>query len=252
VEAEIMNRIGMALSLLLIMSLTVLSIANGEDRVQKNGFVVLLPDGWVEIPRNVIDSYEKGVAKAAPNAKLQHYDYGFQLSGSKKWLDYPYVLIQVKNIGRIPESQLEKMEKISAPKKVEKLKDDYSSVMSNMQVGKMVYDKQNSIVWMRGEADVKDAGPISVIAGMVLTEKGFIQVNAYCATKDDPKYESLFRSIVLSVRPDHALLNKSTYSDSYSSTATDWDDVTSKALKGIIGGGIGFLIFRLIKKKANR
>jgi len=239
------------MSLLLIAIVAISSPAYGEERVQKNGFSISLPDGWVEIPRGAIDSYEKTVAELAPNAPAQHYDCGFQLESGKNWFEYPYVLIQVKNIGRIPESQLEKLEGVSLQKTLDDQKDRLSTIMSGAQAGKMIYDRQNRMIWMRMEFNVRDVGPVTGICGMIPTEKGFIQVNGYCAKNIYSRYEQILRAIATSMTPDPALIYKPKWSDSLPAVVTgiDWGRIAGKALAGAVVGGIIALIVGFIRKK---
>lgn len=228
----------------------VVSTASASE-LKKNGFSISLPDGWVEIPRDVIDSYEKEIARIAPKANAQHYDYGFQLDSSKNWFEYPYILVQVKNTGRIPESQLEKLEEYSVQESLDKQKKAVSSIMSDIQPGKMVYDKQTKMIWMRIEANVVNIGPISGISGMVPTEKGFIQVMGWSLRENYPTYEAIFQSVAVSVSPEAGLAYKPRWSDSLPSAVTgmDWGKVIGKAIAGAIICGIIALIVALRKKK---
>lgn len=233
--------------------MTISSIAYGEVKIEKNGYVISLPDEWIEIPSEVLEKYEKMVSVLAPNAKKQHYDCGFQLSGKENWLDYPYVIIQVKNTGRITESELAKIQDFSMQKTLDEEGKNFSAVMSNIQAGDMIYDKENKIIWMRVEADVKEIGPISGISGMILTEKGLIQVNAYSLKEDYATYEPVFRSIVKSVTPSPELAYKSKWFDSLpvSLTGINWGKVGSKAVGGAIIAGIIALIIGIIRRKIN-
>jgi hypothetical protein len=255
VKEKTMNRMRIVASLLLVAILATSSIVYGEERVQKNGFSISLPVEWVEIPRDSIDLYEKELAQLAPNAKVEHYDYGFQLNSAKDWFECPYVLIQVKNNGRIPESQLEKLEGFSAQKTVDDQKEKLSVIMSDLQVGKMIYDSQNKMIWIRIESNVRDFGPVSGISGMVLTERGFILAHAYSAKNDFPNYESIFRSIATSVTPDPELAYRPKWSDSLPAAVTgfDWGKVvlksTGKVVVSVIIIGIVTLIARLRRRK---
>lgn len=229
------------------------SMAYGEIKIQKNGYVITLPDGWIEIPTDIIEKYEKMVSDLAPNAEKQHYDSGFQLNSKKNWLDYPYVLIQVKNQGRIPESQLEKLQGFSMQKTIDDQKKNFDTIMSNIQAGEMIYDNKNKMIWMRFEANVHDIGPIIGISGMILTEKGFIQANAYSIKDDYTTYEPIFRSIAISVTPEPELAYKPRWSDSLpvAVTGIDWGKVAGRAVAGAIIGGIIALIAGFRRKKKN-
>ena len=245
-----MHRTKLIAYVLLIVTFVGVSIASSSE-LRKKGFSISLPDGWVEIPRDVIDSYEKEIAKLAPNAPAQHYDYGFQLASSKNWFEYPYILVQVKNTGRIPESQLEKLEGYSVQESLDKQKKAFSSIVSDIQPGKMVYDKQTKMIWMRIEANVVNIGPMSGIVGTVPTEKGFIQVMGYSLRENYPTYEAIFQSVALSVSPEPGLAYKPKWSDSLPPAVTgiDWGKVAGKVIAGAIIGGIIALIAVLRKKE---
>ena len=245
-----MHKTKLITCVLLIVTFAGVSIASGS-KLQKNGFSISLPDGWVEIPRDVIDASIKKIAKLAPNALAQHYDYGFQLASSKNWFEYPYILIQIINTGRIPEGELEKLERYFTQESLDKHKEGWSSIMSDIQPGKMVYDKQTKMIWMRIESNVANIGPISGISGMVPTEKGFIQVIGSSLTKNYPTYEAIFQSVALSVSPEPGLAYKPKWSDSLPPAVTgiDWGKVAGKVIAGAIIGGIIALIAVLRKKK---
>jgi hypothetical protein len=132
-----MHKTKLVTYVLLIVMFAGVSTASASE-LKKNGFSISLPDEWVEIPRDVIDAYEKEIARLAPNAPAPHYDYGFQLGSSQNWFEYPYILVQINNTGRIPESQLEKFEAYNIQESLDKHKKGLSSIMSNIQAGKMV------------------------------------------------------------------------------------------------------------------
>jgi len=198
--------------LLLVVTAAGVSIASGSE-LHKNGFSITLPDGWVEMHRDVIDAYQEELARLASNAPPQHYDYGFQLGSSKNWFEYPYILVQLKNTGRIPESQLEKLERYSVQETLDKHKKGLSSIMSDIEVGKIIYDKQTKMIWMRIESNVVNIGPISGLSGMVPTEKGFIQVMGYSLRENYSTYEPIFQSVALSISPEAGLAYRPKWSD---------------------------------------
>ena len=243
------------LKVFLVLAITIFEfgIAHGGELHQKNSFSITIPDGWIEVPRNIIDTYENEISKQAPNAQKQHYDYGFQLESSNNWFEYPYILVQIKDTGRIPENQLEKLEKYSFKDTIDKSKKDLSSLMSDIQVGKMYYDKQEKIIWMRIEMNVVNIGIVSGLSGMVPTEKGFIQVAGYSLKNDFSNNEHVFRSVSMSVLPEPDLVYKPKWSDNLPSflSRIDWGKVAGKAVAGAIIGGIIALMAGLLKKKKN-
>lgn len=247
-----MHKIRFVTYVLLIFTFTVVSKLIASE-LKKSGFSISLPDGWIEIPRNVIDAYEKEIARLAPNIQVQHYDYGFQLASSKNWFEYPYILVQVKNTGRIPESQLEKIAEYNIQGGLDKSKKKLGSIMSEIQAGKMIYDKQNKIIWMRIELNVANIKQIAGISGIVPTEKGFIQITGYCLKENYSTYEPIFQSVILSVSPEPGLAYKPKWSDRLPSVVTGiaWRRIVGKAIAGGIIGGIIFLVKVLRRKKRN-
>ncbi len=213
----------------------------------KAEFSISLPIGWIEIPRKIIDEYEKVISGQAPDAPAQHFDYGFQLDSSKNWFQYPYILIQVRNTGRIPgtESQWEKLEGEYIQKGVDKLKKGFSPIMSDVEAGKIIYDKQNKMIWLRIEANILNLGPITGLSGMIPTEKGMIIVNGYSLKDDFSIYESLFQAVAMSVSPDPSIAYKPRWSDNLSPfiAGLDWGKII---IKGLAGGMALALIFGIL------
>jgi len=236
--------------LTIIITFTGFSIANSGIQ-QKNEFSIAIPDGWVEMPRDVIDAYEKEMANLAPNVPAQHFDYGFQLDETKNWFEHPYILVQIKNMGRIPDSQLEKLAGYSVQDTVKEYKDGLNSVATDIQIGRMIYDKQTKIIWMHIQSNVVYVGPVSGISGMIPTEKGFIQIVGYSLRDDYPKYDPVFRSIILSVAPEPSLVYKPKWSDNLPPVVSgiEWGRVLSKAIGGAIAAAIIASIVGFFKKR---
>ncbi len=232
---------------LLTVALAVVSTAFCEVKIQRDGFTLSLPDGWVEIPRDAIDSYEKKMAELAPSVHAQHYDSGFQLGSPGKWFSYPYVLIQVNTRGRIQESRLEQLKENIIPNVLDQ-KERFSAIMSDIKVGEMLYDSRNNIIWMRMELDIRGFGPVTGLAGMVPTERGFIQAIGYCRKDDYKKYENAFRSILVSVTPDAELAYKPQFTDS-PATGLSWTEIATTAAAGALIGVVVGLILRSRRKK---
>jgi hypothetical protein len=235
---------------LLIVMFAGVSTASARE-LKKNGFSISLPDEWVEIPRDVIDAYQKEIKRLSPNAPALHCDYGFQLGSAQNWFEFPYILVRISNKGRIPESQLQKFQGHDIKESLDKYRSGLGSIMSNIQGGKMVYDKQTRMIWMRIDANVPNKGPTSSLTAIVPTERGFIQTVGYCLREDYPIYEPIFQWVALSVSPEPGLAYKPKWSDSLSPSVTgiDWAKVAGKAIAYAVIGGIISLIAVLRKKK---
>ena len=241
-----MHKIKLVIYALFVFAFAVASIAIASQ-LKKDGFSISLPDGWVEIPRDAMDANEKELSRVAPNFPVQHLDHGFQLGSSKNWFEYPYISVKIQRTGRLPENELEKLEEYSAQKVYDKHKTDLSSMLSGVQSGKMIYDRQHRIIWTRLDVDIANIGPVSGISGMVLTEIGFIQVTGVSLRGDYPTYEAVFQSVALSVSPDPKLTYKSKWSDSLPPAVTGVETVLQTIVTTFVTIGLIYGFFRLCK-----
>lgn len=218
---------------------------------KEDGFTISCPNGWIVIPKDVIDAQQEEVASYVPEAAANNYLTGFQLEGAKKWFEYPYILVLVNTQGRIPESQLEKMDEYPLQERLDKDKEKFSPIMSDFKVGKMYYNKQLKIIWLRMQSNLTVVGPITGISAMIPTEKGYILVSGYSLEPEFKAHESTFQTVAMSVIPDSDLAYKPKWSDSLPSAISgiNWGKVGEKALYGAIIGGIYGLLSMLWRKK---
>jgi hypothetical protein len=215
----------------------------------KPEFAISVPIDWEEIPNEALVTYAKNISELAPDAPVQRYDYGFQAEGAEFWLAHPYILIQVNYTGRLTKKLLHSLPSTSIDDYVDELGENMKNVASDLSMGKMYYDKEANIVWMRVKATVLDVGEIEGLNAMILTEKGFINAAAYSMKEDFTGYETLFRSIQMSISPIQSLKYKPRFTDNFPSwfSRINWATVIGKVLAGAIIGGIIFL-FQSLKK----
>jgi hypothetical protein len=164
----------------------------------KEGFTIHLPQDWKPIPKEVLDRYSQAISRMAPQAEQQVYDYGFQRADSPKWFTYPYILVQVKRSGRIPEEQLKSLKRIekALDDSFSKTTDSLSALASNASLGEPVYDPVSHILWTRIAIDIKNAGTVRGIIGSILTEEGFVQIACYAKDDDFGKYLPVFEDVI--------------------------------------------------------
>ncbi len=193
------------LSLLFIMPAVLCpAVETGTRLPTKEGFTLQLPRGWKPIPGEILDAYEREIARMAPKAETQDYDYGFQLSSARKWFAYPYILVQVKSSGKVPQDQLRSMARIGEAMDTgfARARESISSIAANGKMGEPVLDEAAHTLWTRLSVDVKGVGTINGLVGTVLTEKGFIQISCYAKGEEFqgylPLFEGMIRGTVLS------------------------------------------------------
>lgn len=216
----------------------------------EDGFTIKLPNDWIQMPRETLDEFSNFISKSAPNLEKQVYAYGFQLK-SDRWFTYPYILIQIKNSGRIPSSELKKTKQIQDAMKKEssKTEDSLKSYISDSELETPIYDEGNHILWQKIKFEVAGMGLIHNLMGLKLTEKGFIQIMGYSVESESEKYDKLYSDVILNTTIDDAIAYKPKLSDSVPFLARiDWTQVASA---GIIGGLVAGIISLFNRKKKN-
>jgi hypothetical protein len=159
-------------------------------------FSISIPTGWVEIPKAELDQMSANIREAAPNARPQPYNYGFQESVNSQ---YARVLVQVKT-GRWSPKVFDQMPKVSS------MKGDVVAAPGlaalKIQLGKLTYDPSARIAYLRMQFTGDDSQTMQGFSGLHPTKVGSIQVNCYASTTDFDKDAALFAAIITSVQID--------------------------------------------------
>ena len=207
----------------------------------QDGFTMYLPDGWVEIPNEVLKQHSDKVSELVPQIGKQVYDYGFQSPPADNWMTHPYILVQVKRTGRIPEEELKKYKQVHEvfSEHIGEVEDMVSSILSNTQLGETLYDAENRILWMNISFDLQQTGRVNAQIAVKLTGFGVIQVTGYATEDTFSTYQPLFQKITMQINLDNSIKYK--------------PEPAGNTLKVIIRGtiicGIIGLIVWLVKRK---
>ena len=219
----------------------------------QDGFTMYLPDDWVEIPNEVLKQHSDKVSELVPQIGKQVYDYGFQSPPADNWMTHPYILVQVKRTGRIPEEELKKYKQIDEAfsEQMEEVGDNISSILSNTQLGETLYDAENLILWMNISFNLQQRGRVNAQIAVKLTGFGVIQVTGYATEDTFSTYQPLFQKIARQIYLDNIIKYKPGAAWNIS---TDGVINTVNTLKVIIWGtiicGIIGLIVWLVKMKS--
>ncbi len=218
----------------------------------QDGFTMYLPDDWVEIPNEVLKQHSEKVSELVPQIGKQVYDYGFQSAPADNWMNHPYILIQVKRTGRIPEEDLKQYKQIDEAfsDQMEEVGDNILRTLSNTQLGEILFDTENRILWMNISFDLQQIGRVNAQIAVKLTEFGVIQVTGYATEDTFSTYQPLFQKIARQVKLDNSIKYKP---EPAGNIPTDGVINTGNTLKVIIWGtivcGIIGLIVWLVKRK---
>jgi hypothetical protein len=195
---------------LLACLLPAIALAGG---VAKPEVTVELPDGWVEIPADVLRALHDEMQRQAPLVQMPKYDYGFQSAEGPPWLAYPYLLVKVTPSGRPTEHELEALPSFNLNEKIRDKKDDWSSLMKDTSLGQMRYDKAANVVWLSSKSDVANIGPVRGISGVIPTEQGFVELHAYARSEDFDGHFPTFEKIITGAKVAPALAYQPRWSD---------------------------------------
>jgi hypothetical protein len=198
--------------LLVMVACLAVGLAHAET-FTKPAVTLTLPDGWVEVPRDVLLQFYDEMKRQAPLANIPKYDYAFQSTGGPPWLAYPYVFVKITPTGRPTERELADLPSIDLNDSFKKSSGDWSNVMKDMSLGKMRYDKAANVVWITSKSDVVNVGEVSGISGIIPTEKGFVELHAYAKAPSFAEHLPVFEKIVTGARVAPELQYKPSWTD---------------------------------------
>jgi hypothetical protein len=181
--------------------------------VSKPEVDVELPDGWHEVPAEVLQAFYDEIRRQAPKVEAPKYDYAFQANAGPPWLAYPYVLVKVRPSGRPSEFELENLPKIDLDSKIKEKGEDWSKLMKDSSLGQMRYDKAANVVWLTSKSNVVNIGEVRGISGIIPTEKGFVELHAYARTEDFDGHLPAFERIITRAKVAPTLAYRPNWTD---------------------------------------
>lgn len=239
----------------LTLSCQLLAMSLDKTVLTDEGVSFHLPQDWERVPNEVLRQYTEALREAAPGVDVQVYNYAFQKMPSETWLSYPYVLVQIKKTGRMPESELKKYRAIDAgiAKGVQELKEQAQSLLSDIRTGETVYDASTHTLWMTMQSKVVEVGDIDAIVGVRLTEFGAVQIMGYSKHADFAEQRPILEAIINSVEMNDQISYKPRFSDSVPRVfGIDLVRVGRSAVIGALVGGLGSLIVALAKRRMRK
>jgi len=217
--------------------------ASGETFQPVDQFSIDLPDGWESIPADVLDAFALQNETISSNAPAQYYDYGYQApSTNGQWLGYPYVLIQVRQVGRIPSSELARYQKLGSEME--------AFTLPEVSVGDAVYDKENQTLWSTLSTHTDDGTPVKALVAVKLTEVGYIRLMG-CATEDTfGEYGPIFKKAFSTLGIDASIAYKPQIADAIPSVGgIKTGKVLVWLVQAVVIGGILWAVYIPLRKK---
>lgn len=180
---------------------------------------------------------------------------GFQLDQSENWLEYPYILVQVRRSGRIPYSQLKSLRKVkdAFSDEMKKTQDLMSSIVSSWEIGEPLYDSSSHILWTQIAMDVNEVGRVKALSAVLLTDFGAIQIIGTAKANDFNRFAPVFEAIAKNAILSDTIKYEPRLTDSLPVLSRiDWGEVLIKAIVMGVLGVIVALIAGMRRIKARR
>jgi hypothetical protein len=227
--------------ILMLLAACLASTAAFATAVSKPEVTLAVPDGWVEVPADVLQRFYDEMKRRAPLAQVPKYDYAFQAAAGPPWLAYPYLLVKVTRTGRPTEHDLETLPTINLDDEIRDKQDAWSNFMKQTQLGKMRYDKATNIVWIPSQSQVVGIGAVTGLSGVIPTEQGFVELHAYALAADFPAQAATFDKVITGAKIAPDLLYKPRWTDKLGPAAGLFD-AKSLLSKLAVGAIVGVLI----------
>ena len=219
-------------------------------RHDRHGFVIKLPPGWVEVAGSSLDHLNELLRTKVGSPYLFPYFVGYQRDPGPPWMVYPYVLVQVNERQRMQEAELARLKSTreGIEEGVAKVQSKLDTMISKAKLGELIYDADARILWLNLDAQVEGIGPVRGISGILLSEKGYVQVSCYATKATFSDLSDTFKQIIRGVTLDPNLQYRPHALDAF-----PWlqrfstNPVFTYAVIGAIVGGAVSVVAQLMK-----
>lgn len=217
-----------------------LSQAVEKAFTEKDGFTVTLDDRWNSVPRAVLDQFGQDVA-AATGLPPQLWNYAYQISSAQDRLEYPYILVQVKLDGPVPESELRNAAKFQPLLKqgIDGVEEATQGAIKSASGETIRYDEPSQTLVATATTEILNVGQVEIITAVKLVKNGTLQFHGYVPKTDAPNFLPLLERVFTTVKLSPELQYQSTSS---------WKSMVRNGAIGALAG----LVIVLIWKRAKR
>ena len=225
--------------------------AVGDTFQTYDQFSITLPPGWFWMPENALNQFAQSIDALSPETPGQVYDYGFQYGNTDKWFTYPYILIQVRPVGRIPTGEMARYSKVKRgmEESLDQVREGLASVLAEASAGDPVFDDENRILWTSMSMELQSGVLVRSLIAVKLTETGLIQLSGYATADTYDEYEPIFREAFATIELDEAIR--------YVPQITDHAPVIGNinlgkvfilCLQAALAGGVLWILYALIRR----
>jgi len=183
---------------------------------------VQLPEGWQEIPPNVLEYFTLRTAEATGGRTAESYQHGFRPGDPTLEFSLPQVLIQIREEGRISHGHFRRLpsaEEVAA-RPAGPLTDHRGSLLRDLELTGVTFDRQRYCLRVDSVLDLSIEGRVVVRSASFLTERGLFALHCYELEDRIDATAPVFEQIIASVRFDDRVAYRPRLTDQWSSRHT--------------------------------
>lgn len=180
-----------------------MSSAYAQGTPQRD-FAITFPNGWVQIPQDVVEAKEELAYRQVPGSTRLHWALGFQRKNKDNWFTYPYGGVEIINSGMVPESMWKNVANWSAvtsDRELQKTRQKLKSLFTTMNMQNVHYGSKTNIIWARMQATNSSIGQLNGVVGFIRTSRGYIRAYCYFLQADASRDFGGCRKIISSITP---------------------------------------------------
>jgi len=215
--------------------------------IERVGVVMSIPLDWVEIDIDDLEIFSLGIAELSGGRAAETYHVGFRRSDSAGWLDLPYILLQVRESGRLRYGAILDLPPVEGIKRLSTrtLKEALGEGLTDVRLEKLEFDRSLFALRIRSIVDRRAGGPVVIETATFLTQQGVLSVHCYEIRGRFDSMLPLFESVIDSVQLVEGVRYQPGISDRWPFlTRLTWIHVVLSSAFGFLGGSIVFFIRR--------
>ncbi len=237
--------------LALLVPIVLRRAARADLIIDKPQFSIALPDGWVEIPKPALDRLHRELQAQAPAVEAPRYDYGFQADDDGEGITYPYLLVQLRSTGRIPQREFRSLPQLDLNQAPATDAAHFGPLLKEASIGPLQFDPAGRVLWQQSRSDVVGVGPVRGLTGMIPTQQGLIAIHAYARESDFPDWAPRFQELVRTVQVSPDLAYRWDAPDPWG-WRIDWRQLGINAVIGVLVGVAYGLYVAYVREPGNR
>jgi hypothetical protein len=217
-----------------------------RTEIPGTGVALNLPTDWERIPPEVIQRFKDKLASSSANPAEMKTRMNYAFAAQRKaehYFEFPYLLVEIQNTGRISTSQLEHLSNNSLGKSFAQAEELLPKMLQGSKVNTPGYDPTTKRLWCEFSSTVAGQDRMHALSVIIPTELGFVEIYMYSKEEDFSSLSSLFREIGTHVELSSSLAYKPRWTDDPTISSIigavqgiNWIKV---AYLGDVGRGIG-------------